>query len=141
MVAYNKFQDFVEQLVRGIHDFDAHTFKVYLSNTAPDAAADAVKADLAEIGAGNGYVAGGATVTAAISEVTGTVTVTGTQVTWTASGGSIGPFQYVVLYNDSAVADNLISWWDRGSALTLNDGDSFTPKFNNTSPGNVFTIA
>ncbi len=34
MATFFKFQDFSEQLIRGIHDFDAHTFKVYLTNPA-----------------------------------------------------------------------------------------------------------
>lgn len=141
MATYNKFQDFSEQLVIGTHDFDTNVFKVYLSNTTPSASADSVKADLPEIAAGNGYTAGGATTTITVAEVTGTTTVSGTQVVFTASGGSIGPFQYVVLYNDTSASDNLIAWWDYGSALTLNDGESFTVKFSNTSPGAIFTLA
>lgn len=141
MATYNKFYDFSEQLVIGTHDFDTNVFKVYLSNTTPSASADSVKADLPEIAAGNGYTAGGATTTITVAEVTGTTTVSGTQVVFTASGGSIGPFQYVVLYNDTSASDNLIAWWDYGSALTLNDGESFTVKFSNTTPGAIFTLA
>lgn len=141
MATYNKFQDFSEQLVRGTHDFDANTFKVYLTNDTPSASADAVKADLTEITAGNGYTAGGATTTITVAEVTGTTTVSGTEVTWTASGGTIGPFRYAVFYNDTAAAKNLISWWDYGSSITLNSGESFTVKFSNVSPGAIFTLA
>jgi hypothetical protein len=141
VVSYNKFQDFSEQLAEGIHDFDAHTFKLYLTNATPSASADAVKADLAEISAGNGYTAGGATVTIATSETSGTTTVTGTEVTWTASGGTIGPFQYAVLYNDTSASDNLIAYWDYGSALTLQDGEDLTATFGGSSPGNIFTLA
>ncbi len=141
MATFNKFQDFSEQLIRGIHDFDAHTFKVYLTNTAPSASADAVKADLAEISAGNGYTAGGTATTITVAETTGTTTVSGTQVVFTASGGSIGPFQYVVLYNDTSASDNLIGWWDYGSAVTLADTETFTWKPSNTSPGAILTLA
>jgi hypothetical protein len=139
--SYNKFQDFTEQLVEGIHDWDAHTFKVYLSNATPSASLDAIKTDLAEISAGNGYTAGGATTTITTSESAGTTTVQGTQVSWTASGGSIGPFQYAALYNDTAASDNLVAWFDYGSALTLADGESLTIKFNNATPGTIFTLA
>jgi len=141
MASYVKFQDFSEQLVEGTHDFDAHTFKVYLTNAAPSAADDAVKADLAEITAENGYSAGGAATTIATSEAGGTTTVTGTQVAWTAAGGTIGPFRYAVLYNDTSANDNLVAYWDYGSAVTLGIGESFTAKFNNTSPGTIFTLA
>lgn len=141
MATYNKFYNFSEQLVNGVHNFSSNTFKVYLSNTTPSASADSVKADLPEISAGNGYTAGGATTTITVSETTGTTTVSGTQVVFSASGGSIGPFQYVVFYNDSTASDDLISWWDYGSALTLNDGETFTVKFSNTNPGAIFTLA
>lgn len=141
MATYNKFQNFSEQLVLGVHNFGSNVFKIYLSNTTPSASADSVKADLPEISAGNGYTAGGTATTITVAEVTGTTTVSGTQVVFTASGGSIGPFQYVVFYNDSTASDDLISWWDYGSALTLNDGETFTIKFSNTTPGAIFTLA
>lgn len=133
MAAYNKFQDFVEQLGKGVHQLHAagHLLKVYLSNAVPDAAADAVKADLAEIGAGNGYTAGGEDIQNDYTEAGGTGTMTGVDVVWTAVGGTIGPFQYVALYNDTPAAplDPLVGWWDYGSALTLNAGESFTVDF------------
>lgn len=146
MAAYNKFEDFVEQLLLAKHDFSAagHVFKIYLSNTVPSASLDAVKADLAEIAAGNGYTAGGEDTQNTMAEATGTATVTGTKVIWTAAGGAIGPFQYVALYNDTQTApvDPLVSWWNRGTALTLNDGETFTVKFNNGDPtGTIFTLA
>lgn len=146
MAAYNKFQDFVEQLCTAKHNLTGagDVFKCYLSNAVPSASADAVKADLAEIAAGNGYTAGGEDAQNTLAESTGTATVTGTKIVWTASGGTIGPFQYVVLYNDTQTspADPLVSWWDFGSALTLNSGETFTVKFNNGDPtGTIFTVA
>lgn len=138
--AYNKFEAFSEQLIRGIHDVDGHVFKVYLTNATPSASLDAVKADLAEIAAGFGYSAGGGTTTITVSEAAGTTTVQGTQVVFTASGGSIGPFQYAVLYNESTVSDNLVAWFDYGAALTLLDGETLTVKFNNANPGTIFTL-
>ena len=141
MAPFNKFQDFVEQLGKGVHQLHAagHTLKVYLSNTTPDAAADAVKADLAEIAGGNGYTAGGNDTQNDATEATGTLTVTGVDITITASGGSVGPFRYAVLYNDTpaAPADPLIGWWDYGSPLTLADGESFTVDFGSS----MFTVA
>lgn len=141
MASYNKFQDFVEQLLSGKHDFTAagHVFKVYLSNAAPSASADAVKADLAEITAQNGYPSGGSDIQNTLSESSGTATVAGTDVVWTASGGSFGPFQYVVLYNDTQTspADPLVAWWDYGSAITINDGETFTVDFG----ASIFTLA
>jgi hypothetical protein len=58
----------------------------------------------------------------------------GTDVTWTASGGSFGPFQYVVLYNDTQTtpAKPLIGWYNYGSAISVNDTESFTVDFGAT---------
>jgi len=135
---YTKFEAASEEILKGTHDFDAHTFKVYLTNAAPDAAADAVKADLAEISAGAGYSAGGVATTLSITRSGGTSKVAGTDVTITASGGAIGPFRYVVLYNDTSASDNLISYWDYGSAITLQDGESLTVDFNPST--GIFTL-
>ena len=141
MAAFNKFQDFVEQLGLAIHNLNTAVFKIYLSNTAPSAAADAVKADLAEIGAGSGYTAGGEDTQNTWAEAGGTATMPGTKVVWTASGGTIGPFQYVVNYNDTSASDNLMNWWDYASALTLQIGETFTVKFNNGDPtGTIATL-
>ena len=140
MATYNGFQCFSEDLVDGVHNFASNTFKVYLSNATPSASADLVKADLAEIATGNGYdTAGGLTTTVAVSRSGATTTVTGTQVSWTATG-AMATFRYVVLYNDTSASDSLIAWWDYGSAVSLNTGESFTVKFNNASPGTIFTL-
>ncbi len=141
MATVQKFNDFSEQLIRGVHDFDAHTFKVALTNTAPTAA-NATLADITQIAAGNGYTAGGNTTTMSVSETGGTTTLQGTEVTFTATGGAIATFRYYVLYNDTATtpADALIAYWDHGTAVTLNSGDSFVIRFNNTSPGTVLTL-
>jgi len=140
MAAFNKFQQFVEDLGNKVHDLVGtdETLKVYLANATPDAALDAVKADLAEITNQNGYT-GPVDTQNSGSEASGTLTVTGVDVTITASGGTVGPFRYVVLYNDTPTspADPLIGWWDYGSAITLQAGESFTIDFG----ASLFTIA
>lgn len=140
MATFNKFQDFSEQLVLGIYDFDTNVFKVMLTNVAP-VATNTVKANLTEIAAGNGYTAGGNVTTVTVAEVTGTTTVSGTQVVFTAAGGTMATFQYVVLYNDSAASKNLVGWWDNAATVSLADTETFTVKFSNTSPGAIFTLA
>jgi hypothetical protein len=142
MATFNKFQDFSEQLIRGIHDFDAHTFKIALTNTAPVATqTNWNTTDHPAPTAANGYTAGGSATTITVSESGGTTTVQGTQVVFTASGGQIGPFRYAILYNDTSASDNAIGWWDYGSSITLNDTETFTVKFNNASPGTIMTLA
>lgn len=117
MAAYNKFNQFVRDLVDAKHDFDTHVFKIMLTNTAP-VATNQVKADIPEITAGSGYTAGGPTVTITVSISGGTVTVTGANITLT-STGSIGPFRYAVLYNDTTTNKPLVAWWDYGTSITL----------------------
>lgn len=108
-----------------------------MSNATPSASLDDVKTDLAEITNQNGYTAPVDT-TNTYSEASGTGTCGATDVTITASGGTVGPFQYVVLYDDTHASDILIGWWDYGSALTLNDGESLTIDF---AADTLFTIA
>lgn len=139
MAGFNKFQDFVEQLGKGIHQLHAggHQFKVYLSNELP-LAADTMKTDIAEITIENGYT-GPLDVENDYSESGGTGTMTAVDKEWTATAGGFGPFQYVILYNEDATApaDALVAWWDYGSAVTCNDGEKFTVDFGTS----VLTIA
>ncbi len=131
MPAFQKFQDFSEQLHRGTHQFHAagHTYKVYLTNATPNLATHTVKADIAEISAVNGYVSGGYDIQNDLSESGGTTTVTAVDVTITASGGAIGPFRYAVVYNDTAVSDNLVGMIDYGSSTSINDTESIIIDF------------
>jgi len=142
VAAYNKFQQFVQDLCEKVHNLSADQLDIYLSNATPDAAADAVKADLAEISTGSGYTGPQDTQNTG-AEAGGTYTLTGTKVVITASGGSIGPFRYVVLMNQTAASDPLIGWWDYGvGGLTLNDGETFSVKFNGSdTTGTILTVA
>ena len=48
--------------------------------------------------------------------------------------GSMGPFRYAVLYNDTATNDELIGWHDYGSAVTLaNAGETFTVDYDGSA--------
>lgn len=134
MATYNKFNVFVEDQFEGVHDWDAHTFKVMLTNSAP-VATNSIRGDLTEISAGNGYSAGGTATSITTSRSSGTFKAVGTDVVFTASGGSVGPFRYAVLYNDTPTspADPLVSWWDYGSSVTLNSGETFTVDFDATN--------
>jgi hypothetical protein len=135
MATFNKIQDYVEQLNRGVHNWGSHTFKAELTNSAP-VATNTVAANLTDISAGNGYPAGGMTLdTVTVSETTGTAKVTIADEVLTASGGTIGPFRYVAIYNDTATspADALVCWYDYGSSITLADGETFTLDFDPTN--------
>jgi hypothetical protein len=139
MASYVKFQPFVEALAEKAHNLGADTLNVALTNTAPNATDDHF-ADISEISAGSGYSAGGTQASQSSSAQTaGTYKLVLGDVTFTASGGSIGPFRYAVLYNGTATNDELIGYWDNGSEVTLSAGESFTVDFDATD--GVLTIA
>lgn len=96
-------------------------------------------ANITQLANTNGYTTGGtaASITSS-AQSSGTYKLVLGDVTFTASGGSIGPFQYVVLYNDTAAADELIGWYDYGTALTVTNGNSFTVDFD--AAAGVLTI-
>jgi hypothetical protein len=137
MAVYNKFNQFVKDLIDGKHNFSSNTFKVFLTNTAPTATMT-VKADMTEITAGSGYTAGGNTVTITTSVASGVAKVSATNTTFTASGGSVGPFQYAVLYNDTTASDPPIAWWDYGTAITLASTETLTIAFD--ASNGIFTV-
>lgn len=135
MATYTKFQDYAEQLNKAVHNWSSHTFKAALTNTAP-VNTNTVFANITEISAGSGYSAGGMTLdTVTLSETSGTAKVTIADEVLTASGGSIGAFRYVPIYNDTPTspADPLVAFYDYGSSITLAAGESFTIDFDGTN--------
>src|SRR6266576_970501 len=129
MAAYNKYQQFVEDLCRKVHNLDTDTLRIALTNTAPNAATHSVLADITEIGPGNGYTAGGNTATfTSGAQTSGTFKLIVADVTFTASGGSINTFRYAVLYNSTpgSPLKPLIASFDYGTSITITSGNSFT---------------
>jgi len=133
MATFGKFYPFVEYMPEGAVNLGSDTLKVMLTNTAP-AATNAVQTDITEISAGNGYTAGGtAATTSSSSQTTGVYKLVLADVVFTASGGSIGPFRWAVLYDSSAATKVLIGYWDYGSSITLASGESITVDFSATN--------
>lgn len=142
MAAFNKYNIFVENLAKKAHNLNSDTLKIALTNTAPAATDTAFTAGTTDLATGNGYTAGGNT--AAFSsgaQTAGTYKLVLTSpTTWTATGGSIGPFRYAILYNSTASTGvQLIGYWDYGSSATLASGDTFTVTLDGTN--GVLTIA
>lgn len=131
MAASVKYNKFTENLASGVHLLTSDVLKVMLSNSTPNVSTHTVRADASEITAGNGYTTGGKTATASLSRTSGVTSIVGVTVVFTAAGGTIGPFRYAILYDDTPTspADPLICSWDYGSALTLQDGDSHAVVF------------
>ena len=140
MAVFNKFNSFVEDLAEKVHNLGSDTLKVALTNTAP-VATNTILGNITQITAANGYVAGGNTASITSSAQTaGTYKLVLGDVTFTATG-SMGPFRYAVLYNDTPTSpvDPLIGWYDYGSSITLGTNETFTVDFDPTT--GALTIA
>jgi hypothetical protein len=135
MATFNKINDFVVNAVHNM-DLESDQIVVALSNTAPSAEGTDPTTD------GNGILGNVTEVsytncstrnvtTTSSTQASGTYKLVLTDITLTASGGDVGPFRYVYIFNDTVAtpADPLIGYYDYGLSLTLNDGDSFTLDF------------
>ncbi|MEO7397328.1 MAG: hypothetical protein ABIW84_02065 [Ilumatobacteraceae bacterium] len=132
MASYNKFQQFVEDLAKGVHNFtsDATSTVTVALTAAANApvATNAVLGDLTQIAYTN--LSSRVIINVTAEHTTGTVTFAGDDLVLTASG-AVATFRYVVLYNDdpTSPADPLIAWYDYGSNVTLASGETFTIDF------------
>lgn len=116
------------------HNLSADTFVVALTNSAPVAATDDTISDITQISNGNGYTAGSHTLGSVTFAQSGAVVkFDADDEVITASGGSIGPFRYVVLYNNTAINDELVCYWDLGSSQSISDGQSLNLNFDATN--------
>lgn len=127
MASFNRFNCFSKDLGRKVHNLHTDVLKIMLSNTLP-VAANLTKADIVEIAAGFGYVAGGVQVPNNAYDILAGAqsALSGDDAILTAVAGAIGPYRYAVLYNDTALNDELIGWWDHGSNQSLADGEAVT---------------
>jgi hypothetical protein len=130
VAAYNKFNQFVEDLSEKVHNLQSDAITCALTATAnAPVASNAVLASLTQISYTN-LSARVFTVTTS-AQASGTFTWLLADLVLTASGGSVAAFQYVVIYNDTPTspADPLIAWYDYGSALTLANTETLTIDF------------
>jgi hypothetical protein len=125
VATFNKFNSFVEALAEKTHNLGADTLTVALTNTAP-AAGNTVLANITEISYTN--LSSRVLTSVTSSQTGGTYTLDAADLVLTASG-TVPTFRYVVLYNDTATSDELIGYYDYGSAVDLLNGETFTITF------------
>ena len=133
MAQFNKINDFVEYAVEGMN-LGSDTLKVTLSNTAPASETtpptgdgDGILANVTQI-SNIGNVADVTLSGVTSSQTGGTYKLSATDKELSATG-TVGPFQYIYIYDDTVAGDPLIGYYDYGSAITLQNGDSFTIDF------------
>jgi hypothetical protein len=138
MASFNKFQPFVEAMAEKVHNLGSDTITVALCAAASaPVAANGVLTDLTQITYTN--CSSRAVTTASSAQTSGTYKLVCNDLTLTASGGTVGPFRYVALYNDTAASDQLIGYYDYGSDITLADTETFLIDFDGSN--GVLTVA
>lgn len=125
MAAYNKFNTFVADIDNKVHNLGADQLKVALTNTLP-VATNTVLANITEISYTNVSTRNIAVTSS--TQASGTYKLVVSNLTLTATG-VVGPFRYIVIYNSTAGSGPLICWFDYGSAVTMQNGDSFVLTF------------
>ncbi len=134
--SFSKVNKFVEAVAEKVHNLGSDQLVIALTNTAHTATWGQLS-DLTEVAYTNCSSRNITTTTSA--QTSGTYKLVLADITLTASGGNVGPFQYVYIYNDTASNDELVGYYDYGSALTLSDGESLQVDFSATN--GVLTIA
>jgi hypothetical protein len=146
MAVFVKLPGFVEHLAEGVHNLGTGQLVIALSNTAPGsegtppngATANCVLANVTQISYTN--LSSRNVTTSASAQTGGTYKLTCNDLVLTATG-SVGPFRYVYLFNDTPTspADPLIGYYDYGSSITMANGETFTVDFD--AANGVLTLA
>ena len=125
---YNKFNCLVEDVAEKKHNLASDTLKAAFSNAAnaPSASADVKLADITTIVATN---LGDVTLTVlSSSQTAGTYKLVTADKLLTATG-DVPAFRYAIIYNDTAIDDPLICYFDYGSEVTLQANDTIKLDF------------
>lgn len=131
MAAFNKFNTFAKACAEKVHNLASDQLVIALCATAnAPVATNSQLSNLTQISYTN--LSTRNITTTSSSQSSGTYKLVLTDLVLTASG-TVAAFQYVVIYNDTATNDELIGWFDYGSALTLLNGETFTIDFDGTN--------
>jgi hypothetical protein len=130
MAVFNKFDSFVEAVAEKVHNLGSDQLTIALTNTAP-VAGNSLLANITEITYTN--LSTRNLTTTASSQTAGLYKLVVSDITLTSTGGSTGPFRYVVVYNSTAAGGPLIGFFDYGSSITLLSGESLTVDFDQTN--------
>lgn len=139
MATFTEINDFLENLAEAML-CDTDVFTIALSNTAPGSESPDPTTD------GNGILVNVTEVvytfcssrvitTTSSSQTGGTYKLVLQDITLSASGGAVGPFRYVYVFDTTPTspADPLICVYDYGSSITLNDGEDLAIDFDDAN--------
>lgn len=132
MASFQKVNSFVENLAEKVFNLQSDTLKVALTASAnAPVATNSQLSNLTEIAYTN--LSSRTLTVSSSSQSSGTYKLVIADLVLTASGGAVAAFRYIVLYDDTATNDELIGFYDYGSALTLNDGETLTLDFDSSA--------
>lgn len=129
MATFNKFNSFTEALAEKVHNLGSDTLTVALTNIAP-VATNTQLSNITQISYTN--LSSRVLTVSSSAQTSGTYKLVINDLVLTASG-AVGPFRYVVIYNDTATNDELIAWFDYGSSISLANTDTFTVDFDGSN--------
>lgn len=134
MATFTKYNTFIENLCNKLIDAfgTTDTWKAVIHTDAPVTTTDNALSDLTEIGGSNGYTTGGTDIAFNSTRTTDTVTITATDVVWTASGGNLGASttgRYFSIYDDTSTGNNLFCSYDYAATFTVATGETMTLDF------------
>jgi hypothetical protein len=136
MASFSKVNSFVEAVAEKVHNLGSDTLKLAFTNTAHTS----TWTKLSDLTLATGAPANLDSVTLTVSsssQTSGTYKLVIADKVCTASG-TVGPFRYIYIYNDTAANDELIGYYDYGSSITMAATDTFTVDFDATN--GVLTI-
>lgn len=129
MAAFTKLNKFPLNLAQKVFNLGSDSLKVALTNTVPAATANQLS-DITEISYTN--------CSARILTITSSTQTSGTYKLVIAdlqlvATGTVGPFRYIVIYDDTATNKELIGYFDYASNLTMGNTDTLTLDFDGTN--------
>jgi len=129
MAVFQKFNSFTEAVAEKVHNLGSDVLTVALTNTLP-VNTNTVLANITQISYTN--LSSRVITTTSSSQTSGTYKLVLQDLVLTATG-AVGPFRYIVIYNDTATNDELIGWYDYGSSISLATTDTLTLDFDATN--------
>jgi hypothetical protein len=131
MTAFNKFNSFVEAIAEKVHNLQSDSLVVALCAAAnAPVATNSQLSNLTQVSYTN--LSSRALTVSSSAQTSGTYKLVLADLTLTASG-TVAGFRYIVIYNDTATNDELIGYYDYGSDLVLNNGESLLIDFDGTN--------
>jgi hypothetical protein len=139
MATYAEINDWLENLCENV-DAESDQFMIALSNTAPGSEStpptgdgDGILGNITE--AVYTFCSTRNITTTSSGQAAGLYKLILTDITLSASGGSVGPFQYVYIYDDTVAVPvkPLVCYYDYGLSITLQDGEDLDIDFDDAN--------